>query len=228
MPRRRSSRPSQGPLQKLALLPAWVGLALAGSAAAVLYAGLGPLASADAGKAGAQAAAAASTPAVLAFAAALLVGGVAILWAALQRDRQASRPPRRGRPGTAAEAIEGMTAREFEALLGEAFKLQGYQVVKSDGSGAAGVDLLLRKDRETVLVHTQRWRSERVGAETLVALQKAMSARSATGGFVVTAGRFSREAHAFAAQANLRLIDGPVLLGLVVKARALQVSVGQS
>lgn len=161
-------------------------------------------------------------------AASMFVGGLAIGWMALQRARQSSRPPRRGRPGTAAEAVEGMTAREFEALLGEAFKLQGYQVVKSDGSAAAGVDLLLRKDRETVLVHTQRWRDERVGAETLVALQKAMSARNATGGFVVTSGRFSREANAFAAQANLRMIDGPVLLGMLVKARALQPSVGQS
>ena len=152
-------------------------------------------------------------------AAALLVGGIVLLWL-VRRGGRASANAARGRPENAAAAIEGMTAREFATLLGEAFQRQGYQLVQGDAGGGVGVDMTLRKHRETVLVHTRQWRAERVGAETLGSLQKTMSARSATGGIVVTTGRFSREAIAFARQANLTLIDGPVLLGMLVKARS--------
>ena len=50
-----------------------------------------------------------------------------------------------------------MIWREFEMLVGEAFRLQGYQVVETGGGGAdGGVDLVLRKDRETFLVQCKQ------------------------------------------------------------------------
>lgn len=55
---------------------------------------------------------------------------------------------------TSAPGIEGMNWREFEFLVGEAFRRQGYQVVETGGRAAKdGADLVLRKDRETFLVH---------------------------------------------------------------------------
>jgi restriction system protein len=47
-----------------------------------------------------------------------------------------------------------------------------------------------------------------------------MTARGATGGFVVTSGRFTDDATAFASGRNVRLVDGPKLRGLIQQASA--------
>ncbi len=48
----------------------------------------------------------------------------------------------------AADTLDGISWQEFELLVGESFRLQGFQVSESSGSGAdGGVDLVLRKRR---------------------------------------------------------------------------------
>lgn len=120
----------------------------------------------------------------------------------------------------AANALDGMSWREFEMLVGEAFRLQGYQVVENVGGGAdGGVDLVLRKDRETFVVQCKQWRAYKVGVTVVRELFGVMAARGAAGGFVVTSGRFTREANEFASGRNVRLIEGPALMGLIKQAR---------
>ena len=46
-----------------------------------------------------------------------------------------------------------------------------------------------------------------------------MAANGATGGFVVTSGRFTDDASKFAMGRNVRLIDGPKLLALIKQAK---------
>lgn len=99
--------------------------------------------------------------------------------------------------------------RDFEARLLEAFQSQGYQPVPGGTGGP--VDLVLRRDRGTFLVHSRQWQAEKVGIDTLRELQAEVSSREAAGGFIVCQGRFSREAQRFAAGSALRLIDGAVL-----------------
>ena len=53
----------------------------------------------------------------------------------------------------ATDALDGMSWREFEMLVGEGFRLQGYQVVETGVGGAdGGVDLVLTR-RASNLVH---------------------------------------------------------------------------
>jgi restriction system protein len=53
----------------------------------------------------------------------------------------------------AADALDGMTWRDFELLVGEAFRLQGYRVVEMGGASAdGGVDLVLSKGNEKFFV----------------------------------------------------------------------------
>lgn len=125
--------------------------------------------------------------------------------------RRSSRPSETG-------ALMGMKVREFESLVRESFKLQGYQVIEGRRGAAEGGELALRRDRETVLVQCRHWRDRKVGVGAVQALQSAMAARGAGGGFVLTAGRFSREAAAFAAGSNVRLVDGDGLIGLIERA----------
>ena len=116
------------------------------------------------------------------------------------------------------QALHDMNAREFEALVRESFQRQGYTLIEAARGATSGGELMLRRERETVLVQCRHWRDPRVGVEVVAALQRAMSTRGAGGGFVLTRGRFAREAQALAAAGNIRLVDGPALLGLIRKA----------
>ena len=118
--------------------------------------------------------------------------------------------------GNAHHAIDGMSWREFEMLVGEAFRCSGYAVTETGGGGAdEGVDLALSKDNEKFLVQCKQWRAMKVGVTTVRELYGIMAAKGAAGGFVVTSGKFTREAEGFAAGRNITLIDGVVLIELI-------------
>lgn len=120
-----------------------------------------------------------------------------------------------------ADALDGMTWQAFEMLVGEGFRLQGYRVVETGGGGAdGGVDLVLTKGGEKFLVQCKQWRAMKVGVEIVRELYGVMAARGATGGFVVTSGRFTDDATQFASGRNVRLIDGPQLQALIHQAKA--------
>lgn len=121
----------------------------------------------------------------------------------------------------AANALDGMSWREFEMLVGEAFRLQRFRVIETGGGGAdGGVDLVLLKGGETFLVQCKQWKAFNVGVDVVRELYGAMAAKGATGGFVVTSGRFTADATSFASGRNVKLLDGPVLLGLLRQAQA--------
>lgn len=114
------------------------------------------------------------------------------------------------------DALDGMTWQNFELLVGEGFRRRGFAVTEVGGGGAdGGVDLVLRKGGEKYLVQCKQWRAYRVGVEVVRELYGLMAARGATGGFVVTSGRFTGPAIAFAEGRNVELIDGPKLFTML-------------
>lgn len=132
---------------------------------------------------------------------------------------------RNGPPATprAAAGIDvgSMRWREFEGLIGRAFELQGFHMNDAGAAGAdAGIDLLMRKERQTYLVHCKTWRTDKVGIDTVQAVQALMKTRGAVGGFILTSGRFSRDATAAAGGFNIRPVDGPALQAMLVLGRA--------
>jgi restriction system protein len=135
--------------------------------------------------------------------------------------------------GRAVDVLDKMTWVQFEHLVGEGFRLQGYTVAETGGGGAdGGVDLVLRRGREKFLVQCKQWRAFRVGVDVVRELYGVMAARGAAGGFVVTSGRFTDEAVEFANGRNVVLVDGPKLFALIRQAQAAtgeaQPSVGSS
>lgn len=125
----------------------------------------------------------------------------------------------------ASDVLDGMSWREFEMLVGEGFRLQGYQVVETGGGGAdGGVDLALtrpgKNGAEKFLVQCKQWRAFKVGVDVVRELYGVMAAKGATGGFVVTSGRFTADAISFASGRNVTLVDGPKLHGLLRQAKA--------
>lgn len=113
-------------------------------------------------------------------------------------------------------ALNAMSWRQFEALVGEAFLRKGYAVTGTGGGGAdGGVDLVLKMKGETFLVQCKQWRALKVGVNTVRELYGVMAAKGATGGFVVTSGVFTEEAQAFARGRNVELMDGKALHALI-------------
>ena len=119
-----------------------------------------------------------------------------------------------------ANALDGMSWREFEMLVGEAYRLQGYRVTETGGGGAdGGIDLLLAKGGENFLVQCKQWKAFKVGVDVVRELYGVMAAKGATGGFVVTSGRFTEDAKAFADGRNVQLVDGPKLFAMIQQAK---------
>ena len=126
-------------------------------------------------------------------------------------------------PGSTTASVDVQTLRwrEFETLVGRAFELQGYHMNETGAASSdASIDLLMRKERQTYLVHCKAWRAEKVNIETVQAARAAMQAHGAVGGFVLSAGRFSREAIAAASSYNIRAVDGPALQALLLQGRS--------
>jgi restriction system protein len=150
-----------------------------------------------------------------------LVGAAASAW----RRRERHQLVKAVAASPAASVLDGMSWQQFERLVGAAFRLQGYQVVENGGGGAdGGVDLVLTRNGEKHLVQCKQWRAFKVGVGVVRELYGVMAAKGAAGGFVVTSGRFTDEAVAFAQGRNVRLLDGPELHGLIQQAR--QVTTG--
>lgn len=122
-----------------------------------------------------------------------------------------------------ADALDGMSWREFELLVGEAYRLQGYRVTEIGGGGPdGGVDLVLAKGSEKFFVQCKQWKAYKVGVTTVRELYGVMAAKGATGGFVVTSGRFTTDAKDFAQGRNIELVDGPRLFAMIQQARSTQ------
>ena len=119
-----------------------------------------------------------------------------------------------------ANVLDGMSWREFEILVGEAYRLQGYHVTETGGGGAdGGIDLALTKGGEKFLVQCKQWKAFKVGVDVVRELYGVMAAKGATGGFVVTSGRFTDDAKAFADGRNVQLVDGPKLFAMIKQAK---------
>lgn len=127
------------------------------------------------------------------------------------------------------ETLRAMTWQEFERLVGEAYRRQGYRVEEVGGGGAdGGVDLILRRERETALVQCKRWKQAKVGAPTVRELRGAVARDGASRGIFVTSGAFTSEAKAEAKGQPIELVDGDALLELVKQAQGQQAAAQSS
>lgn len=112
-----------------------------------------------------------------------------------------------------ANAMNGMSWQEFEILVGEYFRRQGFGVTDNGGGGAdGGVDVVLQNGSDSYLVQCKHWRALRVGVQPVRELYGVMAAHGATGGFVVTSGEFTEDALRFADGIALTLVNGKTLL----------------
>ncbi len=121
------------------------------------------------------------------------------------------------------ETVRTLNWKDFELLVGEAFRMRGFSVAETGGGGAdGGIDLQLKKGGEVFLVQCKQWRAYKVSVNVVRELYGVMASQGAAGGFVVTSGVFTADAHSFAEGKNIELIDGTALNKMIEKARATQ------
>jgi restriction system protein len=117
---------------------------------------------------------------------------------------------------TGLESLKAMTWREFETLVGEAFRRQGHAVEETGGGGKdGGIDLILRKSGRMELVQCKQWKSQQVGAPVVREMGGLVAHHKADAVKIVCVGRFTSDAAAFAEGKAIELIGGERLLELV-------------
>jgi len=115
-----------------------------------------------------------------------------------------------------ARSVHSMQWQDFERLVGANFERSGFDVEQTGGGGAdGGVDLILRKGRETTLVQCKQWRAQKVGVKTVRELYGVMAARGAAHGMVVTVGDFTPDALEFVSGRNIELLNGRILADML-------------
>lgn len=111
-----------------------------------------------------------------------------------------------------AKTLDGISWREFELLVGEAFRRKGFSVTERGGNGPdGGVDLDLHLGTDKYLVQCKQWKALKVGVTVVREFFGVMAAEGAAGGFIVTSGTYTEEAKTFAQGRNIQLIDGAIL-----------------
>ena len=111
-----------------------------------------------------------------------------------------------------ANGVAQGTWGEFEVLVGEYFRRQGFSVVETGGGGPdGGIDVVLQKGSDCYLVQCKQWRARSVGVVPVRELYGVMAAQRVAGGFVVTPGEFTQEARKFAEGREIQLINGKAL-----------------
>ena len=118
------------------------------------------------------------------------------------------------------DALDDMSWQQFEMLVGEHFRKEGYRVEEVGGGGAdGGVDLILYKNDKKYLVQCKQWKAYKVGVKPVRELLGVMVGSAAAGGIVVTSGEFSKDAVNFARENNIQLINGVELHQIIRSAQ---------
>ena len=108
--------------------------------------------------------------------------------------------------------LNSMTWRDFERLVGDMYRADGFMVSEPGRDGAdGGVDLWLWKDEKTTIVQCKRWRTYKVGVGPVRELYGVMMAEKADRAVFITSGVYTDEALEFASDKPLHMMDGAQL-----------------
>lgn len=114
------------------------------------------------------------------------------------------------------DTLKSMSWREFETLVGEAFKRRGYFVEETAGGGKdGGIDLMLRKSGRMELVQCKQWRTQQVKVSTVREMWGLAAHHDADAVKIVCVGTFTADAEQFAKGKAIELINGERLLEFV-------------
>lgn len=113
-------------------------------------------------------------------------------------------------------SIAALGWRDFERLVGEAFRRQGYTVEESGLGGAdGGIDLILRKGGQRTLVQCKQWHHRNVPVNVVREMYGLLAHHGAHAVRIAALGAFTRDAARFATDKPIELIDGDTLFAMI-------------
>jgi restriction system protein len=117
---------------------------------------------------------------------------------------------------TGLDSLRAMNWKQFEMLVGEAFRRQGYRIEETGLGGAdGGIDLRLSKNGKTTLVQCKQWRSQRVDVKVVREMYGLLTHHGANAVKIVSVGDFTPDAQRFALGKPIELIHGEALLTMI-------------
>ena len=105
---------------------------------------------------------------------------------------------------------------EFEEFVANIFRLEGYFVEMTQTTGDHGIDLLMRKDGQTIAVQCKRWDAP-VGESVVRDFLGSLMSVGAQFGYLVVSSTFTSRAYSFAQNKPMKLIDLDGLLELATQ-----------
>lgn len=118
------------------------------------------------------------------------------------------------------DSIRSLSWKEFEELVGEAYRRKGYSVIENHGVGSdGGIDLRLNKVGNLFLVQCKRWKTQKVDVRVVREMYGLMTAERASGAIIITSGLFTQDARTFAEDKPIDLIEGYQLAELIKSAQ---------
>lgn len=122
---------------------------------------------------------------------------------------------------TGLDSVRAMSWQQFEMLVGEAFRRQGYGVQETGLGGAdGGIDLVLRKAGAVTLVQCKQWRSRQVSVNVVREMYGLLAHHGASAVKIVAVGSYTDDARRFAQGKPIELIHGDALLAMIRAAQA--------
>jgi hypothetical protein len=116
-----------------------------------------------------------------------------------------------------------LDAQEFEFLVGEVFRREGWTVEERGRQGGpdGNIDLAIRRGNERRIVQAKRWESWQVGVDHVRAFGGTLMREGMAGGagVFVTLSDFTPQARDEAKTLGIELVDGEDLLARVEKVR---------
>lgn len=116
--------------------------------------------------------------------------------------------PSAARVAATLQAVSPMPWPAFAALLEQAFRRDGYAVSRMN---AEAFDFELQRDGRRALVSARRWKSARIGLESLKALQAARQKHDVSEAFFIGLGELSDNARPYALAQGITVWQGEEL-----------------
>jgi restriction system protein len=114
------------------------------------------------------------------------------------------------------DSVRALSWKQFELLIGEAFRRQGYSVEETGlGGKDGGIDLVLRRSGKTTLVQCKQWRTRQVGVNVVREMYGLLVHHEADEVKIVALGSYTADAAKFAMSKPIELIHGDALLLMV-------------
>ncbi|MFJ7933243.1 restriction endonuclease [Sporosarcina sp. NPDC096371] len=112
--------------------------------------------------------------------------------------------------------IDKMTGRQFEEYVGTLFVSRGYKVIYTPTTGDYGADLILKKEKDVIVVQAKRYK-QTVGVKAVQEVIPSMRMYDATAAWVITNSTYTKQAQTLAKRNHVRMIDREELISMSIE-----------